>query len=91
MKYFAELSQTIRQKFMTKAKELDDALAEAYEESKHSRKSKQITLSRKYTRKVRVDEHLEDLAEKDEADWSTRCRRRPMCKLSLEEKIEIIH
>ena len=35
LKYYAELAQKIRSKFMTKAKETDDALAEAYEECKH--------------------------------------------------------
>ena len=36
-----------------RAKEEDDAIVKAYEESHSKRKSTQITLSRKYTRKIR--------------------------------------
>ena len=75
---------------LIKAKEEDDAIAEAYTESHSKRKSTQITLSRKYTRKIRghKDGFQTNVIQHSE---NPNGRKWPMCKITLEEKIEILH
>ena len=71
-KEYALTACNIRQKFMSIAKEIDDQQVQQYDEYGHARKSRQITLSRKYTRKVQgIKMDVDELALGGK-DWNPR-------------------
>ena len=85
------MANEVRLKILLKAKEEDDQLAEAYAESQHKRKSNQISLSRKYTRKLRGVKQHDDTVEDEHKTSKLQRKPRPMCKISLEDKIDIVY
>ena len=59
------LANEIRLNFLHKAKDEDDGIIQAFEETKHNRKSSQIILSRKYSRKLQGFKNTDIDAEKE--------------------------
>ena len=88
---YAVMANEVRMKILQKAKDEDDALSEAFEESKKTRKSNLVKLSRKYTRKLRGLENAKMNCDEEYENNGKKRNRRSLCKINLDEKIEILH